>query len=187
MSDDLRDATETMRAAIDRIRQIHGDLRAFIRGGAPEMRAGDVNEGLRSTVALVTRRAPEELRVDLSLEELPETTFQPGQLNQLWHNLLQNAIDAVGARGRVTVRSRVDRGAVEVSVADDGPGVPEADRARLFEPFFTTKEVGKGTGLGLATCYQIVERHGGTIALDAEHRPGARFVVRLPVRPRAEA
>jgi signal transduction histidine kinase len=182
IGEDLQDATETMRTAIERIRQVHRDLRAFIRGDAPEMQVGDVNEGLRSTVALVTRRGAEGLRVEVSLAELPDAAFQPGQLNQVWHNLIQNALDATGGRGRLWISSRLERGCIEVSVADDGPGVAEHCRPRLFEPFFTTKEIGKGTGLGLATCYQIVERHGGTIFLDAGHRPGAKFVVRLPIR-----
>jgi two-component system NtrC family sensor kinase len=132
-------------------------------------------------VALLSRRIPSDLRLELALDELPRMSFQPGQLNQVWHNLVQNAFDALGEHGRVAIRSRRDGDVIEVSIADDGPGVAPEHRGRLFEPFFTTKPIGLGTGLGLATSYQSVARHGGTLSLDPEHHPGARFVVRLPI------
>jgi two-component system, NtrC family, sensor kinase len=170
-----------MEGAIGRMRQIHHDLRTFIRGDTPEHVLGDVNEGLRATVALLSRRIPSDLQLELALDELPRISFQPGQLNQVWHNLVQNAFDALGKQGRVAIRALCDGDVIEVSIADDGPGVAPEHRGRLFEPFFTTKPIGQGTGLGLATSYQIVARHGGTLSLDPEHHPGARFVVRLPI------
>lgn len=184
---DLADATDAMRSAVDRIRRIHEDLRVFIRGGTPERSVGDLNEGLGATVALVSRRLPPGVAIDAALSALPPIAFRPGQLEQVWHNLLQNALDAVGARGRISVRSRTDGDFVEVSIADDGPGVAAEHRPRLFEPFFTTKAVGKGTGLGLATSHEIVAGHGGSMRLDPDHAPGARFVVRLPASRREPA
>lgn len=181
-SQDIRDATEMMRAAMERVRQVHADLRAFIRGDAPGMVLGDPGEGLRATVALLSRRRPEGVRLEMDVDVLPRTCFQPGQLNQVWHNLIQNALDAVGDAGVITVRARAVGDRIEFAVADTGPGVPPEHQSRLFEPFFTTKGVGKGTGLGLAMSYQIVERHGGTMFLDRGVATGARFVVQLPVR-----
>ncbi|WP_242356074.1 sensor histidine kinase [Anaeromyxobacter sp. SG64] len=181
-SKDVRDATEMMRAAMERVRQVHADLRAFIRGDAPGMVLGDPGEGLRATATLLSRRLPEAVRVEVDVGPLPRTAFQPGQLNQVWHNLVQNALDAVGDAGTVTVRARAVGDRIEVTVADSGPGVAREHQARLFEPFFTTKGVGKGTGLGLAMSYQIVERHGGAMFLDGGYTNGARFVIQLPVR-----
>ena len=171
-----------MRAAMERVRQVHADLRAFIRGDAPGMVLGDPGEGLRATVALLSRGRAEGVHVEVDVGVLPCTCFQPGQLNQVWHNLIQNALDAVGDAGVVTVRARAVADRIEFTVADTGPGVPQEHQARLFEPFFTTKGVGKGTGLGLAMSYQIVERHGGALFLDGGAATGARFVVQLPVR-----
>ena len=179
---DAEDAAEMMRAAMGRVRQVHSDLRAFIRGDAPGMVLEDPSGGLRATAALLARRLPDGVRVEMDVGPLPRTTFQPGQLNQVWHNLIQNALDAVGHAGTVSVRARAVADRIEVTVADTGPGVAPEHQARLFEPFFTTKGLGKGTGLGLAMSYQIVERHGGAMFLDGGYTGGARFVIRLPVR-----
>jgi signal transduction histidine kinase len=103
------------------------------------------------------------------------------ELNQVWTNLLDNAIGALGERGTITIRTRSDGGYAIVEVADDGPGIPDDVREKIFDPFFTTKDVGFGTGLGLATARQIVvERHEGELSVDS--RPGATtFRVKLPL------
>jgi signal transduction histidine kinase len=111
---------------------------------------------------------------------LPPIVAHASQLNQVWTNLIDNAIDAVDGHG--TIRLRTCRSGEEavVEVIDDGPGVPEDVRSRIFEPFFTTKEVGAGTGLGLDIVRRIVENHHGQVRVDSE--PGAtRFQVRLPI------
>jgi signal transduction histidine kinase len=104
-------------------------------------------------------------------------------LNQVWTNLLDNAADTVGGRGRIAVRAYRDGNAVAVEITDDGPGIPREIQNRIFEPFFTTKEIGEGTGLGLDTVRRIVTGHDGEITFDSE--PGkTRFIVRLPVEKR---
>jgi signal transduction histidine kinase len=95
-------------------------------------------------------------------------------------NLLINASDAMGGRGRVEIAARLDGDAVELRVSDSGPGVAAGDRARIFDPFFTTKEPGQGSGLGLSISRTLVEAYGGTIAL-APSETGAAFVLRLPL------
>jgi signal transduction histidine kinase len=103
------------------------------------------------------------------------------ELNQVWTNLLDNAIEALGERGTITISTRRDGECLEVNIADDGPGIAPEERTHIFDPFFTTKEVGKGTGLGLDTARRIVaDRHRGTISVDSE--PGRTvFHVRLPL------
>jgi signal transduction histidine kinase len=116
-------------------------------------------------------------------EDLPVVEAIPGELNQVWTNLIDNAVDAMEGAGtlRITVRGVED--GVVVEIADTGPGVADDVAAHAFEPFFTTKDVGKGTGLGLDISRRIVvERHGGDISLESRDG-GAVVVVRLPLRP----
>jgi signal transduction histidine kinase len=113
---------------------------------------------------------------------LPKLTVRGSELNQVWTNLLDNAIDALGGQGTITITTQREGGnCALVEIADDGPGVPEEIAERLFDPFFTTKDVGHGTGLGLATARRIVvDRHQGSLTL--ETRPGrTAFQVRLPL------
>lgn len=186
MSADLEDAVGAMRAGVERIRQVHRDLRAYIHGTGPERCPGQIADGLRATIALLSRRLPDGVRIEAEVGELPDVVFQSGPLNQVWHNLIQNALDAVGASGTITVRAEARGDVVDVSVSDTGPGVAPEARARLFEPFFTTKGVGVGTGLGLAISRQIVAAHDGSLCLDQDYRSGARFVVTLPAVGRLE-
>jgi signal transduction histidine kinase len=144
----------------------------------------DVNGNLDDTLAVLGHRLDgvEVLR-DYD-PGLPRITAYGGELNQVWTNLIDNAIDAVSASeapGRITLRTGCERDRVLVEVADDGPGIPPENHARIFEPFFSTKDVGPGTGLGLDVSYRIVVgRHGGDIHVVSE--PGeTRFEVRLPV------
>ena len=150
----------------------------------------DVNGSLDDTLVVLGHRLDgvEVLR-DYD-PGLPRITAHGGELNQVWTNLIDNAIDAVSASevsGRITLRTGCERDRVLVEVADDGPGIPPENHARIFEPFFSTKDVGYGTGLGLDVSYRIVVgRHGGDIHVVSE--PGrTRFEVRLPVDGPGEA
>ena len=119
--------------------------------------------------------------------DVPRIEAYAGELNQVWTNLIDNALDAMDGTGTLRVSTRADGDGVVVEIADTGPGMPPEVAARAFEPFYTTKDVGKGTGLGLDIARRIVvERHGGTITIDS--RPGGTVLpVRLPVRPPASA
>ena len=99
--------------------------------------------------------------------ELPPVDANPGELNQVWTNLVDNAIDAVPSGGRITVRSASSDDGVAVRIVDDGPGIPAEVQAHVFEPFFTTKDVGEGTGLGLAIVHRIVRAHGGEVRVES--------------------
>jgi signal transduction histidine kinase len=150
----------------------------------------DVNGGLDDTLAVLGHRLD---GIDVLRDfdpELPRITAHGGELNQVWTNLIDNAIDAVSASeasGHIMLRTGCERDRVLVEVADDGPGIPPENRARIFEPFFSTKDVGHGTGLGLDVSYRIVVGgHGGDIHVVSE--PGrTRFEVRLPVDGPGEA
>jgi signal transduction histidine kinase len=105
----------------------------------------------------------------------------PGQLNQVFLNLLMNACDALGAEGDIRIRTRPTAEGVRLEFGDDGPGISEEVRSRIFDPFFTTKPVGVGTGLGLSLSHGIVERHGGRIQVESEIGGGTTFAIDLPL------
>ncbi|TDB99892.1 cyclic nucleotide-binding domain-containing protein [Nonomuraea longispora] len=143
----------------------------------------DVHDLLDSTVAIFRGKIPPGVTVVTDYDRtLPLIPCYAGELNQVWTNLMHNALDAMGESGTLTIRTAYDEDEAIVEIGDTGPGVPEAIRDRIFEPFFTTKTVGEGTGLGLDISYRIVAgRHGGEIKVRSE--PGDTwFEVRLPLR-----
>jgi signal transduction histidine kinase len=172
---ELQEATGRMSALVGAVKSY-----AYMdRGGLVEV---DLHEGLETTLTVLghkLRNATVEVRRDYD-RDLPRLTVRGSELNQVWTNLLDNAIDALDGRGTITITTRSDGGCAVVEIADDGPGIPAEIRERIFDPFFTTKEVGHGTGLGLATARQIVvDRHDGSLAVESQ--PGrTAFRVRIP-------
>ncbi len=152
---------------------------------APHERV-DIHAGIKSTLVMLASKL-EGIEVVKEFDpSLPKVPVYAGELNQVWTNLIDNAVQAMNGHGRLTLRTSVDGDRVRVEVGDTGPGVPDKLRQRIFEPFFTTKPVGQGTGLGLDISYRIVVgRHGGDISV--ESRPGdTRFIVRLPLTERTQ-
>jgi signal transduction histidine kinase len=146
----------------------------------------DVRSGLDNTLTMLRHKLNEKsirLQRDYA-EDLPSIPANAGELNQVWTNLIDNAIDAMGHEGRLELRARENDMWIEVEVVDDGPGIPEEIHSHIFEPFFTTKEVGVGTGLGLGIAMRIVKTHQGHIEVRSE--PGRTVMcVRLPIEPTA--
>jgi signal transduction histidine kinase len=142
----------------------------------------DLHAGLDATLVMLSAKvAPGVTVVKEYDRSLPEVPAYAGELNQVWTNLIHNALDAMAGEGTLTVRTRVDGDCALVEIADTGPGIPEELRRRVFEPFFTTKPVGQGTGLGLDVSWRIVvQRHGGDLRVTSA--PGdTRFQVLLPL------
>ena len=175
---DLRESTERMSSLI-------GAVKAYAymdRGGLVE---ADVHEGLETTLKVLGYKVKhKEIEIRREYDRsLPPLTIHGSELNQVWTNVLDNAIDAVGERGTITVRTRADGECILVDIADTGPGIPADIRSRVFEPFFTTKDVGSGTGLGLDTARRIViDRHGGSMTFDTSEQ-GTTFHVWLRIHP----
>jgi signal transduction histidine kinase len=145
----------------------------------------DVKEGLISTVIMLGHKIKSGPPVTLVKEfapDLPTVPAHPAELNQVWTNLIDNALQAMPDGGTLTIRTSLDGDCVLVEIGDTGAGVPPELRDKIFEPFFTTKPVGEGTGLGLDICYRVItQRHGGDLRVVSQ--PGdTRFQVRLPVR-----
>ena len=142
----------------------------------------DLHAGLDATLVVLSAKTGPGIRVVKDYDRrLPPVPAYAAELNQVWTNLIDNALDAMGGSGTLTLRTALEGDSAVVEVADTGPGIPEEVRRRVFEPFFTTKPVGQGTGLGLDVAWRIVtNRHGGV--LKVRSRPGdTRFVVRLPL------
>ena len=169
----------------ERIHHTIRDLLDFSRNGPSQEgrieSSADIAEVVSDTVKLIDRQSRfRDIELAIALDEgLPRVRGDHERLRQLLLNLLFNAADALGGKGRIEVRACGDDGAVELIVEDDGPGIAAEIIDQVFDPFVTTKAAGQGTGLGLAVCYTIVERLGGTIEAANRKRGGARFEVRL--------
>jgi signal transduction histidine kinase len=150
---------------------------------APFERA-DIHDGLMSTLSMLAAKLHGLTLVKDLDRSLPVVPIYGGELNQVWTNLIDNAVQAMDGNGTLTIRTSLDGDHIRVEIGDSGPGVPAELRQRIFEPFFTTKPVGQGTGLGLDISYRIVVgRHGGDLRVESQ--PGdTRFVVRLPLTER---
>ncbi len=165
-----------------RISEIVAAVKDYTHMDRAQTQTVDVHDGIESTITMLHHKLKKgDVRLVRDYDrDLPRITVHPSQLNQVWTNLLDNAIDAVDGDGTVTVRPRPVPDHLVVEICDDGPGVPAELQSRLFEPFFTTKDVGKGTGLGLDIVRRIVENHRGQVRLVSA--PGdTRFEVRLPI------
>lgn len=167
-----------------RVSELVGAVRSYSQLDRASMQRTDLTEGLESTLVMLGHRLPDGVTVVRDYGAgVPRIEAYAGELNQVWTHLIDNAIDAMGATGRLRVSTRAHDNGVVVEIGDTGPGMPEDVRAHAFEPFYTTKGVGEGTGLGLDVARRIVvERHGGEITI--ESGPDETVLrVRLPLRP----
>jgi signal transduction histidine kinase len=178
-----RSLTVELADSTDRISDLVKAVKTYAYMDRGELVEVDVHEGLQTTLKVLGHKLKHtEIEVVRDYDrELPKVMVRGAELNQVWTNLLDNAICALGEKGTITVRTRRDGECLEVDVADDGPGIPPENLDRIFEPFFTTKPVGSGTGLGLDTSRRIVvDRHDGSIRVRSQ--PGETvFTVRLPL------
>jgi signal transduction histidine kinase/predicted CoA-binding protein len=166
-----------------RIAEIVKALKSYVYLDQAPIQAVDVHESLDNTLVMLRGQLKSGISVRREYDEdLPKIEAYGSELNQVWTNILSNAIDALEGvdGGQIVIRTRLDGKWVVIEFEDNGPGIPADIQDKLFSPFFTTKPVGKGTGLGLSISYNIVQKHGGTIKLFS--RPGrTRFRVKLPV------
>ena len=174
----------------NRAAEIVTGLRVFTRLDEAEQKRANLHECLDAALMLLHSRYRDQIRIERRYGDLPPWLCQPGKLNQVFLNLLANAVDAIFAKPvqgadeviRVSTRleEREGRFCAVVEIADTGTGMTEEVKTRLFQPFFTTKDVGKGVGLGLAISHGIVRDHGGSIEVESEGGRGSLFRVVLP-------
>jgi signal transduction histidine kinase len=200
LRNDLPKLVRAMKDGGDRIKSISHSLRTFSRADSDQKQAFDLHEGIDSTILILRHRLKAneqrpEIEVVTDYSTIPAIDCFPGQLNQVFMNILANAIDALdeASQGRsfteieaqpnrIVIRTMVADGFVHVAIADNGKGMPEAVKAKIFDHLFTTKGVGQGTGLGLAIAQQIIaEKHQGKINVQSESGKGTEFTIQIPL------
>jgi two-component system, NtrC family, sensor kinase len=193
---DLPKTLSSMKMGTERIREIVKSLRNFSRIDEIGAKAVDIHEGIDSTLLILHNRLGKAdgrnpIAIEKHYGKLPPIECFAGQLNQVFMNILANAMDALeedksNPAGKITITTAI---AAEESIAivihDNGPGIPAGIQSKIFDPFFTTKPVGKGTGMGMSISYQIItENHGGTLTLKSTPETGTTFIIIIPSQPR---
>jgi len=171
--------------SINRCRTITHRLLGFARRVEVKVEPFELNEAIHETVTFLQNDVASKLvRLDLNLSgDIPEIRSDKIQLEQVFLNLIKNAVDAVAEGGIITIStSQSDDRFVRVRISDNGPGIPTEMISHIFEPFFTTKERGKGTGLGLFVSHAILKKLGGKIQVQSERGRGTTFLIDIPVR-----
>ncbi len=173
-----------------RCKEIVKSLLEFARQTEPKKEPTDINRAISDGLFFLVNQALfHNIRIVKNLDPfLPFVRGNSGQLKQVFMNIIVNAAEAIHGNGTLTITTSLspDRKTVWIEFADTGEGIPEENLSRIFDPFFTTKDVGKGTGLGLATSYGIVQDHGGTINVRSKVGLGTSFIIELPIQPQTQ-
>ena len=197
IKEDMEKMLSSMNIGTERIREIVLSLRNFSRKDEAEYKAVNIHEGLESTLLILGHRLKgqstrEAISIIRDFDDVPLIECYAGQLNQVFMNILANAIDAIDAKSsqaspdkeapRITIRTERRANGVVISIADNGSGMPSDVRERIFEPFFTTKSVGKGTGIGMAISHQLIaEKHQGKLTCFSDPGVGTEFAIEIPI------
>jgi predicted ATPase/signal transduction histidine kinase/tRNA A-37 threonylcarbamoyl transferase component Bud32 len=173
---------DSIKTGTDRTTEIIKGLRTFSHLDEDVVRVIDIHDNINSTLVLLRNKYKNRIKIEKVFADIPQIECYPGQLNQVFMNILSNAIDSIEEKGTITIQTTKSNGSVKISIRDTGKGIPENIRSKIFEPFFTTKEVGQGTGLGLSISHGIIEKHKGSIELLSEIGLGSEFIIILPVK-----
>lgn len=188
LAEDLPKTLNSMKIGADRIRQLVLSLRNFSRLDEAEVKNVDLHEGIDSTLLIVNNRLKDNIEVIKQYGNLPLVECYPAQMNQVFMNILNNAIDAVLEQAeqpnkQIAIQTeQIAPDKVQVRIRDNGSGIAPELQKKIFDPFFTTKKVGKGTGLGLSISYQILEKHSGQIRCNSVMGEETELIVELPVK-----
>jgi PAS domain S-box-containing protein len=165
----------------ERVQKIVQELNRFSRVDDAEYKDTNINECMESSINIVWNELQHKATLHKDYGNLPPTKCYPQKLNQVFINLLINAIQAIEKKGKIKIKTWEKDGSIWVTVSDTGCGIPRENQSKIFEPFFTTKEVGKGTGLGLSISYEIMQRHKGEISFESKEGKGTAFTIRMPI------
>jgi signal transduction histidine kinase len=178
---EVNDLLKGIEEGANRTSEIVKGLRNFSRLDQNVIMNANLNEGIESTLALLHSIYKDKIEIERDYGEIPEVECLPGQVNQVFMNILSNAIQAIPETGKISIKTWEENDSVKISIKDTGTGISEKTKQKIFDPFFTTKEVGKGTGLGLSISYGIIEKHNGKIEVNSEIGKGTEFIIILPI------
>jgi two-component system NtrC family sensor kinase len=165
----------------ERVRKIVQELNRFSRVDDAEYKDANINECIESSINIVENELKQKAALHKDYGNLPPTKCYPLKLNQVFINLLINAIQAIEEKGKIKIKTWKKDEAIWITISDTGCGISKENQSKIFEPFFTTKEAGKGTGLGLSISYDIIQRHKGEISFKSEKRKGTTFTICIPI------
>jgi signal transduction histidine kinase len=176
----IEDANSVINSGAERVTEIVKRLRSFARLDEAELKTINIHDGIDDTLMLVHHQLKRHVTVKKDFGDVPPISCFPGQLNQVFVNILINAGQAIEGTGEVSIKTWHEDGGVFIEFKDTGKGISEDELRKIFDPGYTTKGVGVGTGLGLSICYQIIQAHKGDINVTSEVGKGTTFVIRLP-------
>jgi signal transduction histidine kinase/response regulator RpfG family c-di-GMP phosphodiesterase len=178
---EMKGLFNSVKNGANRTSEIVKGLRNFSRLDENDMKRANLEEGLNNTLVILNNKLKNRITIHKEFEHIPEIDCYPGQLNQVFMNILSNACDAIADEGEILIRTRSLDQQVVITIKDSGSGMPDHVKAHIFEPFFTTKPVGKGTGLGLSISFGIIEKHKGKIEVESQPGKGTTFTLSLPI------
>ena len=178
---EVNDLLKGMEEGAKRTSEIVKGLRNFSRLDQNVFLSANINESLDSCLVLLHNSYKNRIKIEKQLGEIPEVDCLPGQINQVFMNILSNAIQAIPAEGTIFVKTWQADATVKISIRDTGIGMSEEVQKKIFDPFFTTKGVGKGTGLGMSISFGIIQKHNGKIELFSKPNEGTEFIITIPV------
>jgi two-component system, NtrC family, sensor kinase len=185
----LNEARELLTDSVDGLKQMSSlvlNLKGFARVDRDGMDSVNLNDSIKSSLTIASHQLRDRITVETEFGQIPLVKCMPSQINQVFLNLITNAAQAMGEEGLLRIRSQAKKDSVEVSISDNGSGIPENVLPNIFDPFFTTKKVGEGTGLGLSIVHKIIQGHGGAIRVNSVVGKGTTFFVELPIDSKAQ-
>ncbi len=183
---EIKDLLDGIEEGTKRTTEIVKGLRNFSRLDENLKKKANIHEGLDNTLTLLKNKYKDRIEIFRDYHEIPDLDCYPGQLNQVFMNILSNSIQAIEGSGAIWIKTWEEHGSIVIKIKDSGIGMSYEVKSKIFDPFFTTKDVGVGTGLGLSITYGIIEKHKGKIEVESEQGKGAEFTITLPLNTTEE-
>ncbi|MCB1155237.1 GHKL domain-containing protein, partial [bacterium] len=187
VKEDLEKIIRNVATGAQRVKEIVANLRTFSRVESGEQAEVNIHEGIDSTLEILKHEYKNKIEIHRDYGDIPHLLGSPGKLNQVFMNILHNAIQAIDGTGDIYIRTMQDDDKVVIEIQDTGKGIPEDKIPKIFDPFFTTKPVGEGTGLGLSISYSIIQDHRGRLTVDSRVGQGTTFRIELPTLKESSA
>ena len=181
LTTEIKDLIQGIRRGAERTKKIVSNLNTFSRQSDGRYEEADLHEGLDTSITILYNKFKNRIRINKDYGDLPLVECQYLRINQVFLNIINNAIDAIEGEGEIFISTRVKGDQAVIKIRDTGTGMSEDAIRKIFEPFYTSKEVGKGTGLGLSISYGIIQQHQGKIEVNSQPGQGSQFVISLPL------